>query len=44
MYRASTSGTQIFHTNEDVVELDGLPVGPSKDVWAGIRRRETVLV
>ena len=32
--RTSTSGTQVFTPDEDGVEIDGLPAGPSKDVWA----------
>lgn len=31
--RLSTSGTQIFTPSRDGIELDGLPVGPTKDAW-----------
>jgi len=42
--RTSTSGTQIFTPNEDGIELDGLPVGPEKEIWAkGGRRERTYL-
>jgi hypothetical protein len=30
--RTSTSGTQVFHPDEEGVEIDGLPVGPGRDV------------
>jgi hypothetical protein len=33
MTRMSTTGTQVFTPNEDGMELDGLPVGPGKDLW-----------
>jgi hypothetical protein len=43
--RTSTSGTQIFTPTEDGVELDGLPVGPERNIWAGKggRRERTYL-
>ena len=43
--RTSTTGTQVFTPNDDGVELDGLPTGPSKDVWnnRGKRREWTYL-
>jgi hypothetical protein len=34
MTRMSTNGTQVFTPSEDGMELDGLPVGPGKDLWA----------
>ena len=37
--RISTSGTQIFTPGEDGVELDGMPVGPSKEMWSGKGKR-----
>jgi hypothetical protein len=33
MTRMSTNGTQVFTPSEDGMELDGLPVGPGKDLW-----------
>ena len=42
-FRTSTSGTQIFRPGSDGVELNGLPVGPSKDRWSwtkGSKRKE----
>jgi hypothetical protein len=33
MMRMSTNGTQVFTPSEDGMELDGLPVGPGKDLW-----------
>jgi hypothetical protein len=43
--RTSTSGTQVFTPNEDGVEIDGLPVGPARDLWGvkGSRRERTYL-
>ncbi|TVY90237.1 hypothetical protein LAWI1_G003600 [Lachnellula willkommii] len=43
--RTSTSGTQIFHPDEDGVEIDGLPVGPGRERWAkkGSSRETTYL-
>lgn len=35
LWRMSTSGTQVFKPDKNGVEVDGLPVGPSKDIWAG---------
>ncbi|TVY42827.1 hypothetical protein LSUB1_G002209, partial [Lachnellula subtilissima] len=32
--RTSTSGTQVFHPDEDGVEIDGLPVGPGREIWS----------
>ncbi|KAE8448705.1 hypothetical protein EG329_008920 [Mollisiaceae sp. DMI_Dod_QoI] len=45
MSRTSTNGTQIFTPSDDGVEVDGLPVGPSKETWAGKggRRERTYL-
>ncbi len=45
LLRTSTSGTQVFKPSADGVELDGLPVGPSKDAWMrkGKRRERTFL-
>ncbi|CZR57872.1 uncharacterized protein PAC_07761 [Phialocephala subalpina] len=45
MSRTSTNGTQIFTPSDDGVEIDGLPAGPSKEVWAGKggRRERTYL-
>lgn len=31
--RLSTSGTQIFTPSRDGIELDGLPVGPTRNTW-----------
>jgi hypothetical protein len=39
LMRMSTSGTQIFSPSEDGVELDGLPVGPDKEMWRGKGKR-----
>lgn len=39
MSRTSTTGTQIFTPNEDTVEIDGLPVGPSREIWGAKRGR-----
>jgi hypothetical protein len=33
MTRMSTNGTQVFTPGKDGMELDGLPVGPGKDLW-----------
>jgi hypothetical protein len=33
MTRMSSNGTQVFTPSENGVELDGLPVGPGKDLW-----------
>ncbi|TVY23702.1 hypothetical protein LHYA1_G007843 [Lachnellula hyalina] len=43
--RTSTSGTQVFHPDEDGVEIDGLPVGPGRERWAkkGSSRETTYL-
>ncbi|PSS08944.1 hypothetical protein M430DRAFT_61349 [Amorphotheca resinae ATCC 22711] len=43
--RTSMSGTQIFRTGDEGVEIDGLPVGPSKHLWdgRGKRRERTYL-
>jgi len=41
--RTSTSGTQVFHPGAEGVEIDGLPVGPRRDVWSGGRRERTYL-
>jgi hypothetical protein len=42
--RTSTSGTQVFTTSEDGVELDGLPTGPPSETWddqgQGNKRKE----
>ena len=35
MKRMSTNGTQVFSPGDEGVELDGLPVGPSRHVWNG---------
>jgi len=45
LLRTSTSGTQVFKPSADGVELDGLPVGPSKHAWMrkGKRRERTFL-
>ncbi|KAF4634250.1 hypothetical protein G7Y89_g3855 [Cudoniella acicularis] len=37
--RMSTSGTQVFTPDQDGVELDGLPVGPGREIWLGKRKR-----
>jgi len=34
MQRMSTSGTQVFTPTDDGMEIDGLPVGPSADIWS----------
>lgn len=31
--RTSTTGTQVFTPSDEGVEIDGLPVGPSKELW-----------
>ena len=47
--RTSSSGTQIFKPAEEGIELDGLPVGPGKELWdppvnsKGKRRERTYL-
>lgn len=41
--RTSTTGTQVFKPNADGIEIDGLPVGPSKKTWSGKRRERTYL-
>lgn len=43
--RTSTSGTQVFTPKKDGVEIDGLPVGPTRDLWGvkGRRRERTYL-
>ena len=47
--KTSTSGTQIFTPGDDGVEVDGIPAGPSKEVWdarwngKGNRREQTYL-
>jgi hypothetical protein len=38
--RTSTSGTQVFSPDDEGVEVDGLPVGPSRHTWDGPGRRE----
>ncbi|KAL2063849.1 hypothetical protein VTL71DRAFT_4343 [Oculimacula yallundae] len=38
--RTSTSGTQIFTPEDDGIELDGLPVGPSENRWNGPGNKE----
>ncbi|CZT10630.1 uncharacterized protein RAG0_15048 [Rhynchosporium agropyri] len=38
--RTSTSGTQIFTPENDGIEVDGLPVGPSEQAWIGPEGRE----
>jgi len=45
LMRTSTTGSQVFTPSDDGVELDGLPVGPSRDHWAGKgdRRERTYL-
>ncbi|KAF8860991.1 hypothetical protein BDZ45DRAFT_740869 [Acephala macrosclerotiorum] len=45
MSRTSTNGTQIFTPSDDGVEIDGLPAGPSREIWAGKggRRERTYL-
>lgn len=45
LLRTSTRGTQIFHPSDEGVEIDGLPVGPSRHVWdvKGKRREGTYL-
>lgn len=45
MPRTSTTGTQVFTPSYDGVELDGLPVGLPKDIFAakGNRRERTYL-
>jgi hypothetical protein len=35
MTRTSSNGTQVFSPGDGGVELDGLPVGPSRHVWDG---------
>lgn len=40
MSRTSTSGTQIFTPNEDGVEVDGMPVGPARDLWKAKESRK----
>lgn len=40
MLRASTNGTQVFSPSEDGVEVDGLPVGPTRYAWDGTSRRK----
>jgi hypothetical protein len=39
--RTSTNGTQVFTPRDDGVELDGLPVGPERSLWAtkGVEER-----
>jgi hypothetical protein len=46
MTRMSTNGTQVFTPSEDGIELDGLPVGPGRDVWVvkGKKRDSTYLM
>jgi hypothetical protein len=45
--RISTSQTQIFTPGDEGVEVDGLPVGPGKEVWKengkGKRREKSLL-
>jgi hypothetical protein len=43
--RTSTTGTQVFTPSDEGVEIDGLPAGPSKEVWnsRGNRRERTYL-
>ncbi|KAI9049428.1 hypothetical protein LZ554_006462 [Drepanopeziza brunnea f. sp. 'monogermtubi'] len=44
MERSSTSGTQIFTPQDDGIELDGLPVGPARNVWTrGVGRESSYL-
>jgi hypothetical protein len=45
LLRTSTSGTQIFYPGDEGVEVDGLPVGPSRHAWGvkGTRRESTYL-
>jgi hypothetical protein len=38
MIRVSTSGTQVIRPSEDGMEIDGLPVGPSSEVWGEDRK------
>jgi hypothetical protein len=37
--RVSTAGTQVFTTGDEGVEIDGLPAGPSKELWDGAGKR-----
>lgn len=47
--RTSTTGTQVFTPSDEGVEIDGLPAGPSKELWdtrwdgSGKRRERTYL-
>jgi hypothetical protein len=40
LFRMSSSGTQVFTPGSDGVEVDGLPVGPSNDMWSGLGERK----
>jgi hypothetical protein len=39
LFRMSSSGTQVFTPSSDGVEVDGMPVGPSNDMWSGSGER-----
>lgn len=38
--RMNTSGTQIFSTNDEGVEVDGLPAGLPKETWQGADEKQ----